>query len=142
MYPNRSKQQTWGTIFSGLAALALTGSAIAKIAHAPKMFDALIRAGIPDAAILPIALLELSCLALFLIPRTTVLGAFLLSGYFGGATLTHIIGGESIVPPLVIGLVIWAGAWLRVLELQSLLPVRKEEAVRTYGSAQPAPTRG
>jgi hypothetical protein len=142
MYPNRSKQQTWGTIFSGLAALALTGSAAAKIAHAPKMFDALIRAGIPQAAILPIALLELSCLALFLIPRTTVLGAFLLSGYFGGATLTHIIDGESIVPPLVIGLVIWAGAWLRVPELRSLLPVRKEEAVRTYGSAQPVPTRG
>jgi hypothetical protein len=106
------------------------------------MFDALIRAGIPQAAILPIALLELSCLAFFLIPRTTVLGAFLLSGYFGGATLTHIIDGESIVPPLVIGLVIWAGAWLRVPELRSLLPVRKEEAVRTYGSAQPVPTRG
>src|SRR5690348_16544517 len=128
MYTTRSKHRMWGTILSGFVALALTGSAIGKIAHAPKMFDGLIRAGIPEAAILPIALLELSCLAIFLIPRTTALGALLLTGYFGGATLTHIISGESIVPPVAIGLVIWAAAWFRVPELQSLL-LRKSEAV-------------
>jgi hypothetical protein len=113
-----------------------------QIAHVPKMFDGLIRAGIPEAAIVPIAVLELSCLALFLVPRTTVLGAFLLTGYFGGATLTHIIGGESIVPPLVIGLAIWAGAWFRVPELRGLIPLKRTgETIHAYGMAQSSPTR-
>ena len=71
------------------------------------MVEGLIQTGIPVGAIVPIALLELSCLAMFVIPRTTVLGAFLLTGYFGGATLVPIIGGESIVPPLMVGLLIW-----------------------------------
>jgi hypothetical protein len=133
MYTNKSKQQIWGTILSGFVTLALVGSAIAKIAHAPKMFDGLIRTGIPETAILPIALLELSCLALFLIPRTSVLGAFLLTGYFGGATLTHIIGGENILPPLTIGLAIWAGAWLRVPELRGLLSLKRSSG--TIGSS-------
>ena len=99
-----SKHQTWRWGLSGLVALALIGSASAKIAHAPKMVEGLLHAGIPAGVILPIALLELACLALFLIPRTTFLGAFLLTGYFAGATLTHIIGGESIVPPVLGGL--------------------------------------
>ena len=99
MHTNRSKQQIAGILVSGFVAFALVGSAIAKMAHVPKMFDGLIRAGIPEAAILPIALLELSCLTLFLIARTTVLGAILLTGYFGGATLTHIIAAVAKRPP-------------------------------------------
>ena len=121
----RPRHQRWGWILSGLVTLALVGSAVAKLADAPKMVDGLIHAGIPAGAITPIALLELSCLALFLIPRTTVLGAFLLTGYFGGATLTHIIGGEGIVPPLMVGVLIWISAWLRVPELRDLLPLKK-----------------
>lgn len=62
----------------------LAGSATAKIGHVPRVWEGLIDAGIPGQAIAPIALLELSCLALFLIPRTSVLGAFLLTGYLGG----------------------------------------------------------
>src|SRR5579862_2204926 len=137
----KSKQGMWGAILSGFVAVALVGSAIAKIAHAPRSFDGLIRAGIPEGAILPIALLELVCLALFLMPRTTVLGAFLLTGYFGGATLTHIIGGENVFPPLFIGLVIWAGAWLRVAELQALFPLKRSSETVGYGIAQPSPSR-
>lgn len=133
-----SKHQTWGWGLSGLVALALIGSASAKIAHAPKMVEGLLHAGIPAAAILPIALLELACLALFLIPRTTVLGAFLLTGYFGGATLTHIIGGESVVPPLMVGLLIWVSAWLRVPELRDMFPVKKAQETSPAYSGQPS----
>lgn len=84
----------------------LAGSATAKIGHVPRVWEGLIDAGIPGQAIVPIALLELSCLALFLIPRTSVLGAFLLTGYLGGATLTHVVGGETLAPPLIVGLVV------------------------------------
>ena len=89
------------------------------------MVDGLTHAGIPQAAILPIAVLELLCLLLYWIPRTTLLGTLLLTGYFGGATVTHIIGGENILPPLIVGLIIWAGAYFRIPELQDLLPLRK-----------------
>ena len=94
------------------------------------MVEGLTHAGIPQAAILPIAALELLCLLLYWIPSTTVLGTFLLTGYFGAATVTHIIGGESILPPLIVGLIIWAGAYFRVPELKALLPLRAGRSVR------------
>lgn len=142
---NTSKRNKWtGRILTGVATVALVGSAIAKIAGVAKMVDGLTAAGIPQAAILPIAVLELTCLALYLIPRTTVLGTLLLTGYFGGATVTHLIGGESLVPPLVIGLMIWGGAYFRVAGLQDLLPFRKRQAnfVASYGARnqQPLPS--
>jgi hypothetical protein len=142
-----SKRDIWaGRILTGIVTLALLGSGIAKIAGVPKMVDGLTHAGIPPASILAIAALELSCLALYLIPRTTVLGTLLLTGYFGGATVTHLIGGESLVPPLVVGLVIWGGAYFRVPELHALLPFRKTpEKFDARGGArnqQPLLTRG
>jgi len=114
-----------GLALSGVAGLILLSSAIAKIAGVPKMVDGLVHAGIPRSAIVPIALLELFCLALFLIPRTTVFGSFLLTGYFGGAIVTHIIGGESFLPPAMIGLIILIAAYLRVPRLQMLIPLRR-----------------
>jgi hypothetical protein len=117
-----------GMIVSGLVTLALLGSGIAKISGAPAMVDGLVHAGIPQAAILPIAILELSCLVLYLIPRTTVLGTLLLTGYFGGAAVTHIIGRENFVPPLAIGLMIWIGAWLRIPAFRDLIPLSASQA--------------
>src|SRR5262249_59286527 len=92
----------------------LLGSAIAKIVGVPQMVDGLTHAGVPRGAILPIAVLELSCLALYLFPRSAVLGALLLTGYFGGATVTHVIGRENLIPPLIVGLWIWGGVYFRV----------------------------
>src|SRR5258708_34042785 len=92
------------------------------------MVEGLTRAGIPRAGILPIAALEVLCLALYLIPRTTALGTVLLTGYFGGAIVTHIIGGESIAPPMIVGLGIWGGADFRAPGLQDLLPLRGGQA--------------
>jgi hypothetical protein len=110
------------------------------------MVEGLTRGGIPRAGILPIGALELLCLAFYLIPRTTALGTLLLTGYFGGAIVTHIIGAESIAPPMIVGLLIWGGAYFRVPELQDLLPLRKsQERSGPYDRArnqQPVPTRG
>jgi hypothetical protein len=137
MTGNTNRTRWAGLIPTALVTLMLTASAAGKLAAAPAMVDGLIRAGIPPAAITPIAILELSCLALYLIPRTAVLGTLLLTGYFGGATLTHLIAGEALLPPLVIGLIIWAGAWFRVPALRALIPLRRMEvrnnAYRTPG---------
>ena len=136
-----SQQQRLGWILSGFATAALAGSAIAKIGHAPKMVGGLIHAGFPAAAIVPIAILELACLALFLTPRTTALGAFLLTGYFGGATVTHIVGGENFVLPLIVGLLIWISAWLRAPELRAVFPWKRSPEKLTYASPQPSASR-
>src|SRR5689334_20390609 len=111
MTANSNRSRWTGLIPTALVTLLLSVSVAGKLAAAPKMVDGLVHAGIPRMAITPIAILELSCLVLYLIPRTTVLGTLLLTGYFGGATVTHLIGGESLLLPLIIGAMIWAGAW-------------------------------
>src|SRR5262245_13556878 len=128
-----SKGKVWaGMSLTGIVTVVLLGSAIAKILGVPQMVDGLTHAGIPRGAILPIAVLELSCLALYLFPRSAVLGALLLTGYFGGATVTHIIGRENFIPPLIVGLWIWGGVYFRVTEVRDFLPLRKSLAKPTY----------
>ena len=112
-------------IFAGIITLALTATASMKIALVPKMVDGLTRAGIPESAIVPIAILELACLTLYLIPRTMVLGAVLLTGYFGGAMVVHIIGNQSVFPLIMIGVWTWGGIYFRVPGLRALLPLRR-----------------
>jgi hypothetical protein len=114
------RQLPIGRLITGVASAIILISATSKIAGVPRMVNGLIHAGIPVAAILPIAVLELSCLALYLWPRTALLGTFLLTGYFGGAIVTHIIGRESFLPPLFVGILVFAGACLRLSELRSL----------------------
>jgi hypothetical protein len=125
------KLKLWmSRILTGLITLALVATASMKIAHIPpQMVDGLARAGIPETAVVPIAVLELICLALYLIPQTMVLGAVLLTGYFGGAIVVHIIGGESVLPLIMIGLWVWGGIYFRVPALQALLPLRREYAL-------------
>jgi hypothetical protein len=128
-----AKKQMWaGTILTGIVAVILLASAIAKIAGVPQMVDGLTHAGIPRGAIVPIAVLELLCLTLYLLPRSAILGALLLTGYFGGATVTHIIGRENFIPPLVIGLWVWGGVYFRVAELRNFLPLRKSPAKPSF----------
>ena len=80
-----SKFTLWmSRVFTGIITLSLIATATMKITHTPRMMvDGLIRAALPESAIIPIAILELTCLAVYLIPRTMVLGAVLLTGYFG-----------------------------------------------------------
>ena len=121
-----TQAKVWGSrIFAAIITLALVATASMKLAHAPKMIEGLTRAGIPTDAVVPIAVLELICLALYLAPRTMVLGALMLTGYFGGAIVVHLITGESVFPVVILGVVVWAGIYFRVPGLASLLPLRR-----------------
>jgi hypothetical protein len=118
----RFRAYVWvGRAIGVFVTVAFVGSAVSKLAHIPKVVEELTRAGIPGSAIVPIAILELSCLALYLFPRTAILGTFLLTGYIGGAIVTHIIGLQSFLPPLIVGLLMFASAYLRHPELRSLI---------------------
>jgi len=112
-------------VLASLITLAIVASAAMKIAHAPKMVESLTKIGLSESALVPLAMVELACLVLYHIPRTSILGAVLLTGYFGGAIMAHLLGGESLAPVILIGLMVWGGIYFRVPVLQNLLPVRK-----------------
>ena len=106
--------------------LALSG--VMKVAGlAPVVHDfGAARFGFPSGAVRSIGLLELACTAVYLVPRTAVLGAVLLTAYLGGAVVTHVRAGEPLVgiAPLVLGILVWASLYLREGRVRALLPVR------------------
>jgi hypothetical protein len=108
-------------VLMGVVAFAFIGSAMTKLAHVPKVVGGLVHDGIPEAALVPIAILELSLAVVYLLPRTSLLGTVLLTGYLGGATVTHIIGRETFAPPVVVGTLLFASAYFRYPELRSRL---------------------
>jgi hypothetical protein len=79
----------------------------------------------PDLA-LGIGIVEIICTALYVIPQTTVLGAILLTGYLGGATATHLRVGDPYYAPIIVGVLVWLGLFLRDARLRALIPWRKQ----------------
>ena len=114
-----------GRGLSALPVLALLASAAMKLSAKPEMVATFTgKFGYPQAALVPIALAELACAVLFAIPRTAVLGAILMTGYLGGAVATHVRAGEPFVAPLALGVLAWAGLWLRDRRVKALAPLR------------------
>ncbi|MGH9555669.1 MAG: DoxX family protein [Terriglobales bacterium] len=116
-----------GRIISALPVLMLLMSSIMKFARPPQVMEQFVgKFGYPESTIFPIAVLELSCAVLYVIPRTRVLGALLLTGYLGGAIATHVrVADPGFLIPFGLGVCIWAGVWLRDERLRALLPLRK-----------------
>lgn len=75
-----------------------------------------------------LGIVELSCAVIYLIPGTSVLGAILLTGYLGGAVAAHVRVGdpffETAVIPIILGVLVWGGLWLRDARVRALLPLR------------------
>jgi len=121
----RSKKVVWaGRIVSGLATVMFAMSAMMKLKGGAGPAQMFAHLGIGESLIVPIALLELASLTIYLVPRTSVLGAILLSGYMGGAILAHLRVGEPPVIQAVLGILVWLGLYLRESRLRALLPVR------------------
>jgi hypothetical protein len=122
-----TKTTLWaGRILSGLAVLLLAFSAFMKFsgsAEVAQMFTG--KFGYPPGALLALGIVEVSCVVVYLIPRTAILGATLLTGYLGGAIATHVRVGDPFVVPLVLGIVVWAGLYLRDERVRSILPLRQ-----------------
>ena len=110
---------------TALPALMLTMSATMKLTQSAQMVEMLGgKLGYPAHLLPAIGVLEVLCLALYLIPRTATLGAILLTGYLGGAVATHVRVGDSFVAPILIGVLVWLGLYLRDSRLRPLLPLR------------------
>jgi hypothetical protein len=82
------------------------------------------KGGFPANTLTPIGILEVVCTLLYAFPRTAVLGAILLTGYLGGATVVHVRGGEPFIAPVLIGCIVWLGIYLREPRLHALTPWR------------------
>ena len=84
------------------------------------------RIGWPESVLTGLALLQLSFLALYLIPQTSVLGAILLTGYLGGAIATYVRIGElyPVLVPLSTSMIAWLGIYLREARLRAIVPLR------------------
>ncbi len=114
-----------GRILTGWPILGLVMSSAMKLSHAQPVLEQWgPKFGYPEATLTTIGVVELLCAVLYAIPRTSVLGAILITGYLGGAVATHVRIGEAFVPPLMLGVFAWAGLFLRDRRLRDLLPLR------------------
>jgi hypothetical protein len=121
-----SKKMVWaGRIASAVPVLMLVMSAVMKFAKPPSVIEGFAHLGLPVTLAFGLGVLELACTAIYLIPRTAVLGAILLTGYLGGAVVTHLRVGDPFIGPIIFGVLIWAGLFLREPRLRSLIPLRR-----------------
>ncbi len=113
-----------GWIGTLLVAAVFCMSAAMKLSHNPKMVPMMAQLGWSEPMMTPLAVLELACVALYLLPTTAVLGAVVLTGYLGGAIATHVRVGQPVYIHVALGLLIWGGIYLREPRLRQILPKR------------------
>jgi hypothetical protein len=121
-----SRGRLWtGRVISGLVSLLFAFSGIMKLKGGPELDQGMAHLQLAESMVLPLAILELACVAVYLVPQTAVLGAILLAGYLGGAILTHWRVGDPFVTQIVLGILVWLGIYLREPRLSALIPLRK-----------------
>ena len=121
-----SKGTLWAArIISGLVAVFLLLDGGMKLAKPAFVVTENVRLGYRESVIFPLGVVLIVCTILYLIPRTAVLGAILLTAYLGGAVATHVRAGEpvfSVVFAIVFGVLVWLGLYLRNPTLRLLIP--------------------
>jgi hypothetical protein len=121
-----STKVVWvGRVISILVSLPFLMSAVMKPMDGPQVAQGMAHLGMPETLLKPLAILELTCVVIYLIPATSVLGAILLVGYVGGAICTHMRVGDPFVAQIVLGILVWLGLYLRENRLKELIPLRR-----------------
>jgi hypothetical protein len=123
-----SKRLWIGRILSGLMIVFLLVDGVMKVMKARVAVDGSVQLGYPESVVFGIGAILLVSTALYAIPRTSVLGAILLTGYLGGAIATHVRVGSPLFGytlfPIYVGVILWAGLYLRDARLRALIPLR------------------
>ena len=125
-----SKRRLWtGRILSGFAVLFLVFDAVVKFTKIAPVVDSFAQLGYPIGLAPTIGSIALVCVVLYVIPRTSVLGAILLTGYLGGAIASQLRIGSPLFShvlfPVYVAALIWGGLYLRDEQLSALIPVRR-----------------
>ena len=128
--PAPSRPQMWaGWTLTGLVALFLAMDAAMKLADLAPVRQASAQIGWPLALDQPIGVVELVGLGLFVVPRTAVLGAIVLTGLLGGAVAAHLRIASPLFSHVLfgvyVGVMMWGGLWLRDERLRALIPIRR-----------------
>lgn len=117
-----------GWIMGLLPSALLIFSAIMKFTMPPEAAEGFKHLEIATGLAFGLGILEITCTVIYLVPQTCVLGAILLTGYLGGATLTHLRVGDPFFMPPILGMVLWGGLFLRDPRLRELIPIRRPKS--------------
>ena len=120
-----------GRILSGLAVAFLIFDGVGKLLRVQPVVEGTASLGYPVSVIFPLGVTLLTCVFVYLMPRTAVLGALLLTGYLGGAVATHVRVGNPVFShmlfPTYVAALLWGGLLLRDSRLRAFLPLRRAE---------------
>jgi len=119
-----------GRIVSALVVLMLLADSVAKIVKVAPVLKAQAELGFPYYLTVGIGFVLLICTCVYAIPRTSILGAILLTGFLGGAVAVKLRIGDSlfgqILFPVYIGVMVWGGLFLREHRLRALIPLLRK----------------
>ena len=124
--PQSRRWVRWtGRIVSGLPVLFLAFDSVIKLIKIGPVTESMARLGYPDHLARGIGLVEIACLALYLVPRWSVVGATLLTGFLGAAVATHVRIGDPLAShvlfPIYVAAMLWTGLWLRDVRVRALV---------------------
>jgi hypothetical protein len=118
-----------GRVLSGIATLFMIFDGTLKVLALQPAVEGTVQLGYPESAIVPMGIVVLAGVALYVVPRTSALGALLLTGFLGGAVATHVRVDSPLFShtlfPIYIATLLWLGLWLRDERVRALLPVRR-----------------
>lgn len=114
-----------GRVISILVSLLFLFSGVMKLVGGPQVAEEFARLGLPESMLVPLGILEIACVAVYLIPATAVIGAILMAGYVGGTIVTAWRVGDPVYLQIALGLLLWLGLYLREPRLRPLIPMRK-----------------
>jgi DoxX-like family len=128
----RASGAVWtGRVLSGIGVLFLIFDATLKLLQVPEAAEGSAALGWKPETVFWLGVVQVVCLAIYLLPRTAVLGAVLWTGYLGGAIATHVRIGNPLFShvlfPTYVAAFLWLGLWLRDARLRAVLPFRQVE---------------
>ena len=124
-----SKTSLWaGRLFSGLVVLFMLFDSSIKLMKLAPAVEGTAKLGYPVNVVLSIGIVLFVCTVLYAIPRTSILGAILLTGYLGGAVASNVRVENPlfgyVLFPVYVGVLLWLGLFLRDVRLRALIPLR------------------
>jgi hypothetical protein len=122
--PDSARARVAGWIISGLVIAFMLFDGAIKLLKLPSAIQGTTQLGYPANVVFPLGLLVVGCVIVYALPRSAVLGAILLTGYFGGATATQVrVQSLWFIFPIVIGVLAWLGLFLRDRRLRQIIPL-------------------
>ena len=123
-----SKGRLWTSyVISALPVLLMGMSAVMKLLKPQPAVEGFARFGYPESLLVILGVVELSCALLYVIPKTSILGAIFVTGYLGGATATHArVLDWHFVSPFLCGVLAWLGLYLRDGRIRALIPLKND----------------